>query len=442
MGMQITEQNKIQDSRRTLWELGEKSIRELETEHGILASSRSEIYGCIFGRDSLISALALLKVHEQTNERYFLDLVRKILVKLATLQGKEVNIESGEEPGKIIHEYRPDNHAHLTAHAEKPWHLYPDSVMRSYDSVDSTPLFLMAVHAYWRESGDDACIEGLMPNIRAAIEWIRTYGDINDDGFTDYHLHPERISGGLVTQSWMDSDESLFFEGQDKRPQYPIAPVEVQAYVFVALRAWADYFLTRDAVLSMDLSRRADALKKRFNEVYVIEGRRGTASLAFAIDGNGTLLTSPRSSMGHCLWASWQSERGAMPESILDEKYIPLIVRRLLRPDLYVPRAGIRTLSQRSKEYDPNSYHNGSIWPHDTVLIAEGFDTFGFREEARRVRHGLMSAYSHFQTPLELFVYSRGRYREYMDARGQGACRVQAWSAAALLVLSASVREE
>ncbi|MFZ2887302.1 MAG: amylo-alpha-1,6-glucosidase [Minisyncoccia bacterium] len=416
-----------------LWKLGEQSIRELETDRGILASSKSEIYGCIFGRDSLITALALLKVYEKTHDEYYRALVGKILANLADLQGHEVNIESGEEPGKIIHEYRPEYHEHLTIHTvhmQKPWYLYPDNVMRSYDTADATALFLMASHAYYRVGGD---VSGIETNIRAALQWMRDFGDINGDGLFDYHVHPDRTCGGLVTQSWMDSSESIFFENRAQRPRYPIAPVEVQAYSFVALRAWADYFTGRDAELSLELSGRATALKKKFNEVFVLEGKRGVASLAFAIDGEGNHLESARSSMGHVLWASWKSERGAMPESVLDQTFVAGVARRLLKPDLYVPRAGIRTLSRRSSRYDPHSYHNGSIWPHDTAIVADGLENFGFREEAKRVRAGLMTAYSHFKTPIELFVYKNGRYREYCDERGQGACRVQAWSAASLL---------
>lgn len=417
----------------SLWNLGIKIIRELEADRGILASGRNEVYGCIFGRDSLITSLALLEVYEKTHDTYYLDLVRKVLINLADLQGRILNIESGEEPGKIIHEYRPDNHEHLTAHLEKPWYVYDDKQMRNYDTVDATPLFLMTALAYLRHTKDKQFIAQLEPNIRGALSWLLTYGDSNNDGFIDYQFHPDRAYGGLQTQSWMDSTESVFFEESEERPQYPIAPVEVQAYSYVALRAWADYFVTRDTALSETLTNRADALKKLFNERFVIELPRGRISLAFAIDGNGRPLTSARSSMGHCLWATWKSEPGAMPDSIIDEKYVAGIARRLLSPDIYVPRAGFRTLSVRSRSYDANSYHNGSIWPHDTAMIAEGLEKFGFREEAKRVRRALVSVYSHFNTPIELFVYAGGKYQEYCDERGQGACRTQAWSAASLL---------
>lgn len=423
----------------SLWNLGIRVIRELEAPQGILASGRDEAYGCIFGRDSLITSLTLLDVYEKTGEAYHRELVRKVLVNLADLQGRIVNIESGEEPGKIIHEYRPDRHEHLTARAEKPWYVYGDKVMRNYDTADATPLFLMAVHRYWRATKDRPFVESLLPNVRAALRWLEEYGDSDGDGLFDYRFHPERSYGGLATQSWMDSEESVFFEEGGERPRYPIAPVEVQAYAYAALRAWADFFVGEDPGLAGRLCARADTLKRRFNEAFPVRGKRGRVSLAFALDGEGRQLVSPRSSMGHCLWAAWQSEPGAMPDPILAADIIPAIARRLIAPDLYVPRAGIRTLSVRSRAYDPGSYHNGSIWPHDTAIVADGLETVGFRDEARRVRASLLNAYRHFKTPLELFVYSEGRYREYRGPSGQGACRTQAWSVASLLAVLQNV---
>lgn len=421
--------------RAQLWDVGFVSLRELEAPQGILASGRDEAYGCVFGRDSLITSMTLLDVYDRTQETYFLDLVRKVLLNLGALQGREINIESGEEPGKMIHEYRPDRHEHLTGNAESPWYLYDDGIMRNYDTVDATPLFLMTVHRYYRATGDREFVELLLPNVRAALRWMEEYGDSNGDGFIDYRFHPERKHGGLVTQSWMDSTESVFFEESDERPAYPIAPVEAQAYAYYALRAWADFFAGDDGALSEGLSARADDLKKKFNTAFIVQGKRGRISLAFALDGNGRQLVSPRSSMGHCLWASWQSEQGAMPDSIIDAEIVPHIARRLLMPDLYVPRAGVRTLSVRSRAYDPDSYHNGSIWPHDTAIVADGLEKVGFREEAKRVRASLMNVYAHFKTPLELFVYRQGKYHEYCGPSGQGACRNQAWSVASLLAV-------
>jgi glycogen debranching enzyme len=413
-----------------LWNMGLLTIKELETDRGILASGKEELFGCIFGRDSLITSLSLLAAYKKTGDAYFLNLVRKILVNLSELQGKEVNIESGEEPGKCIHEYRPNDHEHLTKLAEHPWYVYPDGTMRNYDTVDATPLLLTAFYEYYRLSNDSLFIQQVMPNIEAALDWLLSYADTNKDGFIDYWFHPDRTFGGLKTQSWMDSSESLFHE-EGQTVAYPIAPVEVQSYAYVALKAWAYYFKEGEPLRALMLEKKAGELKKLFNEKFII-GDGADFALAFALDGEGKQLTASRSSMGHCLWASWEDERGER-ESILETKYIPLLVDRLMQPDLFESKAGMRTLSSHSKHFDPYSYHNGSIWPHDTSIIMAGMETFGFNKEAAELRLAFFSAYTHFQTPIELFVFAEGEYKEYLSSGGQAACKKQAWSAASLV---------
>ena len=173
------------------WTLGIEAVKELETERGILASARHELFGCIFGRDSLITSLQLLRVCQQTHKPEFLDIVRKVLITLSELQGKSINIESGEEPGKIIHEYRPDRHEHLTRPggangSEKSWYLYPDQVMRNYDTVDATPLFLIAAYRYYQiarqgNALDQEFMRAIIPSVKAAINWLLWYGDSNPD---------------------------------------------------------------------------------------------------------------------------------------------------------------------------------------------------------------------------------------------------------------------
>ncbi len=397
-----------EDILQRLKEMGLRTLRELESDGGILASSRDEAYGCVFGRDSLIVALELLRTRQAgQRDAYYLELVEKILRSLANLQGRHHNLESGEEPGKIIHEYRPDNHEHLTKLLEDPWFVYPEGVMRNYDSVDSTPLFLMAVSEFERAGGDKRAVEQLMPAVRAALRWLTGF-----DGFLSYRFHSERKHGGLKTQSWMDSTESVFFEERDEQPVYPVAPVEVQAYAYSALKRWGEH-------------ERAATLKKKFNESFVLRGPK-SLTLAFALDGNGRKLSAPRSSMGHVLWAAFEGE------CILEQESIDALRARLLSRDLFVPQAGIRTLSSRSRHFDPMSYHNGSIWPHDTAMLAEGLENFCYYDDARKVRSALLNAYAHFNTPIELFAYHRG-LKEYAPKSGHRACRVQAWSAAALL---------
>jgi glycogen debranching enzyme len=413
--------------------MGMQSLRELETERGILASGRSEAYGCVFGRDSAIVALKLVRAYEKNQDEYFLALVKKILWNLGELQGKAVNIESGEEPGKIIHEFRPDAHEHLTGGtaAQPAWYLYHDGIMRNFDSIDSTPLFLMACYSYTIASGDDAFIQLMEPRIKAALSWVLEYGDSNGDGLIDYSFQPERKFGGLKTQSWMDSVESVFFEHGKEQPEYPIAPVEAQAYAYAALRNWSVYFAKHEPEYAAALAMRANDLKTTFNRMFV-RRTQGKVSLAFAIEGKGRPLTSARSSMAHCLFAAVRQEDGSM-DSIVMEHYVPQLVERLLQPDLFVRRAGLRTLSSRSRHFDPGSYHNGSIWPHDTIIAAQGLEKFGYIQEAALLYNAITRAYLHFETPIELFKYADRTMGPYMGPTGQSACKQQAWSAASLL---------
>jgi glycogen debranching enzyme len=414
-----------------LWNLGFDTIKELETDLGIMASGREEIYGCIFGRDSLITSLKLLRVYEQTKDPYFLNLVKKVLENLSVLQGTTINIESGEEPGKCIHEFRTSNHEHLTKRSENPWYVYPDDTMRNYDSIDATPLLLIAFYRYLQASGDQAFIDEKIGTIKAALNWLTEYADTNGDGFIDYRLHADRKYGGLITQSWMDSTESVFHE--DGSPiAYPIAPVEAQSYAFLAYRLWSIYFFHRDNALTEALDQKAESLKTAFNATFVMNDSVGLV-LAAGIDGNGKLLSSVRSSMGHVLWASLDEKRDGIQESILSANHIPELVNRIMAPDLFAPKAGIRTLSTYSSCYSANSYHNGSIWPHDTSIIAEGFELFGFKHEAQQIRTAVLSALTHFNTPIELFTYIDDMYAEYSSPLGQSACKKQAWSAASLL---------
>ena len=423
-----------QNSLSALQILGLNTIRELETDLGILASGRQEIYGCIFGRDSLLTALKLLRAYERTGDSYLLALVKKVLANLSQLQGRTVNIESGEQPGKCIHEYRPFGHEHLTRRSNLPWYLYEDGIMRNYDSVDSTPLLLIAINRYWQLSGDQEFLSAMLPTVYAALEWIVFYGDSNGDGFVDYIFPPQRKYGGLITQSWMDSGESLFHEDGSPVP-YPIAPVEIQGYVYLALKLWSNYFKNTNQAYADSLASKSQALKSAFNDKYVLHAK-GEVSLAFALDGHGNPLTATRSSMGHCLWAALRPDLDGELDSILDVTLAAKLVDRLLRPDLFEPLAGIRTLSANSPHFDAFSYHNGSIWPHDNGLIVEGFENFGFNAEARLVRQAFSAAVGHFQTPIELFAYFNGKYGEWCSPEGQKACRQQAWSAATLLAES------
>ncbi len=415
----------------SLWQLALTTIKELEIENGILASGKGELFGCIFGRDSLITAIKLIKAYHRTKDPYLLALAKKILLNIAKLQGTEINIESGEEPGKIIHEYRPDNHEHLSKHLVQPWYVYPDKSIRNYDTVDATPLFLIAVYRYYQSTKDSEFINTISGSIAGALSWIEEFGDKNQDGFIDYSFDVERKFGGLKVQSWMDSTESLFHENSDPT-QYPIAPVEVQAYAYLALKLWSRFFQTENFELSQKLESSANKIKTQFNKKFVQQNAQGFY-LAAAIDGHGVPVEAVRSSMGHVLWACLSLEEDGVLDCVLDNEHILPLVKRLTAPDLFEPKAGIRTLSNLSKQYSPTSYHNGSIWPHDTSMIAEGLELFGYVEEASGIRSAILSAITHFQTPIELFSYNKDLYNGYLADIDQDACKKQAWSAAAIL---------
>ncbi len=409
-----------------LWNSGINTLHELETDEGILASGRNEKFGAIFGRDSLIVALKLINAHEKKGgDAYFLSVAKKILLNLQNLQGKEINIESGEEPGKFIHEFRPDKHDFLTKEPERPWYSYPDGTMKNYDSVDSTALFLIATINYFKASGDHVFLKQILGSADLALDWLLIYGDKNGDGFIDYEFPVKRVYGGLVTQSWMDSAESVFHEDGEK-VEYPIAPVEVQAYAYRALRLWAEHLKDSYPAKSKRLSKRANKLKKLFNKKFAIKDESGTWTLAYALDGNGKPLVSARSSIGHCLWAGDQNG-----DCVLNKLSVPKLVRRLMSPDLFEPNAGIRTLSTLSVGYGAMSYHNGSIWPHDTSMIIEGLENFGYKKEAGKIKDTLLKSLVQFETPVELYAYD-GKLMEYYTPEF-AACRKQAWSAAAMV---------
>ncbi|HCP08971.1 MAG TPA: hypothetical protein DIT25_04205 [Candidatus Moranbacteria bacterium] len=419
--------------------LGKSVLKSLEVPDGILASGE-HIYSCIFGRDSLITALKLLRAYRSDPDLYYLELTKKILNGLAKLQGSEVNIESGEEPGKMIHEFRITGHERLTQ-SIPPWYQYPDGTMRNFDTVDATPLFLITTYRFYQRSGDHAFIAQIEENIKMALVWILEYGDKNGDGFINYQTPPERKSGGLLVHNWMDSSEAVFHEDEKLEIIFPIAPAEAQAYSYLALKLWAPYFSERDKKFSQKLIARADDLKKNFNKEFVLANRPEQFALAHSLDGKGNPLASMRSTAGHILWACLNPIDDGKTDCILEEKYVPALVRSLFDPDLFEENAGIRTLSKKSRSFDPLSYHNGSIWPHDNSIIAEGLENLGYVGGARNIRKAIFKAFDHFKTPIELFVYWNGEYREYKSPGGQIGCRNQAWSAAAMIADSLALKK-
>lgn len=418
---QLTEQERAE-----LSQLGLKTLKDLMTPEGVLASGRDEVYGCIFGRDSLIIALKLMSGYERTSDTEALDMVRTILHGIVKLQGTSIVPESGEEPGKCIHEWRPNNHERLSK-ANPPWYVYPSGELKNYEGVDETGLLLLALGRYIELVQDEAELAHFVPHAKAAHQWIRDFGDKNGDGFTDFSPRIDSPFGGLFVQSWMDSHDSLFHE-DGTAITWPAAPVEVQAYTFAALSIWSGLMKDVDAAWSAELKQEAVLLKKNFNERFVT----GDVNvLGTALDGAGKLVMSARSSQGHVLFANVTGHEGA--ECILDTNLIPALVERLMKEDLFHPLGGIRTLSTSSVGYVADSYHNGPIWPHDAGMIAEGFERFGYIKEASRVRTAIGHALAKLGSPYEYYQISGGEVKAgYQELTGHGSCRVQGWTAATL----------
>lgn len=421
-----------------------QTLLELITDEGINASGKEEIYGCIFGRDSAITILKILNFlsrkdsDKYVDREFFLKACRRSLLTLAGLQGIEFNIESGEEPGKFIHEYRKEKFAHLIER-ENPWFVYPDGKLRNYDSIDSTPLALVAMYKYWELASDGHFLLKVLPAVEKGLKWLIKYGDLDKDYLLEYEFKKNRKSGGLLVQSWTDSQESVV--GVDGNlPLYPIAPVEVQGYAWLALRLWTDFFQENQTArknsqkVVKKLLEHSSLLKKRFNESFMLKNS-GMYFPAQALDGNKKRIETVTGNPLLLLWATY-SKNGAV-ESIIDDIYVKDLVKRAFMPDLFDGRAGFRTMSTLSPTFNPgkNSYHNGSFWPKLNGMAHEGLLKWGFLEEARVLRKATLLPINYFKTPIELYVLSENNYAEYVGSTGQESCRKQAWSAASILDL-------
>jgi glycogen debranching enzyme len=352
----------------------------------------------IFGRDTIIASLQTLLLGPE--------LALAALEALTELQAAEENPSIDAEPGKIIHELRRGKAAHT-------W--FP----RYYGSLDATPLYLVLLSELWRWTGDAALVAGFKAPALAALDWIDRFGDRDGDGFVEYE---RRTTRGLPNQSWKDSwDSQRFSDG--RLALTPIAPCEVQGYVFDAKRRLAE--IARDAwgetVLAGRLDREADELRDRFDEAYWIDRRGGYYALA--LDGEKKQVDSLCSNIGHLLWS------GIVPEHRLGA-----IVDALMGDELW-SGWGIRTMSTGDAAYNPISYHNGSVWPHDGSLVALGLARAGRWQEAQRVAQGLVEAAAHFDFELPEVFAGTPRAEAPFPIAYPAAAHPQAWGAGAAVLL-------
>ena len=352
----------------------------------------------VFGRDTIITCLQTLLFGPE--------LARTALVALAELQADEEEPEIDAEPGKIVHEVR-------SGKAAKQW------FAAYYGTLDATPLYLILLSEVWRWTDDAALVRDLRGPALRALDWMDRYGDRDGDGFLEYERRTER---GLENQSWKDSgDSQRFADGTIARA--PIVPSEVQGYVYDAKLRTAELarLVWRARDLADRLEREAEELRARFNEAFWIGGRGGYYALA--LDGDKRPVDSLCSNIGHLLWS------GIVPPERVDA-----IVDHLMGPDLW-SGWGVRTMSAADSAYNPLSYHNGSVWPHDNSLIAWGLARHGRWSETQRIVRRFFSVARHFQYQLPEVFAGLSRTETPFPIDYPTAARPQAWAAAAPVLL-------
>jgi glycogen debranching enzyme len=352
-------------------------------------------YSTTFGRDGLITALQMLWVAPQ--------IAQGVLQRLAAYQATADDPASDAQPGKILHEMRGGEMAALR---EVPFALY-------YGSVDATPLFVLLAGLYSERTGDDATLRALWPSIEAALGWIDGPGDADGDGFVEYYRATEQ---GLANQGWKDSLDAIF-HADGRLAEGPIALAEVQGYVYAAklMAARCAQRLgkpERAQRLALEAARLAENFEQRF---WCPE----LGLYAMALDGNKEPCRVRSSNAGQVLFTGI-----AQPDRAAE------VADSLMRPQFF-SGWGIRTIAKDEARYNPMSYHNGSIWPHDNALIALGLARYGFKHSVQRLFKGLFDAatYMEMRRLPELFCgFQRGRGRG--PTHYPVACSPQAWASA------------
>ena len=352
-----------------------------------------------FGRDGIVTALQCLWLAPE--------MARGVLRYLAATQADAHNDAQDAQPGKILHETRGGE---MAATGEVPFGRY-------YGSIDATPLFVLLGGEYLRRSADLAQIRRLWPAFERALEWIDRYGDPDGDGFFEYARRSER---GLSNQGWKDSHDAVFHADGALAPP-PIALCEVQGYVFAARRAAAE--MARALGLparAAALEQQAEALRRRFEDSFWCED---LGTYALALDGRKQPCRVPSSNAGQLLFTGIVSAERAHR------------LGHTLMAETGYSGWGVRTIASSAARYNPMSYHNGSVWPHDNALVAAGLARYGLRAQAARILGGLFDASLHFDLHRlpELFCGFARQPGEGPTLYPQ-ACSPQAWAAAAPLM--------
>ncbi|HEY4497825.1 MAG TPA: amylo-alpha-1,6-glucosidase [Candidatus Paceibacterota bacterium] len=371
-----------------LKKLNKKITTQLEREIAMLKDKRGFLnaglprFDRLFGRDALISAWQFLDSDPS--------IAKATLIALSRLQGKRVDSSRDEEPGKILHET-------YFGSKRKPPHAY--FPMPYYGAVDTTPLYVIVFSMYVKKTGDTLLVKKYQDNLKKALVWI--LHKLSHDHFL-YYQRQSKV--GTFHQGWKDS----FSDHLRIKP--PVAIVEAQGYAHWALRAGAMLF---ESSISRDFIVAADTLKKRFLKTFYMTNKK---YFALALDGSQQQRKAVTSNPGHLLLTH-----------ILDRRSADMIVQRLFQPDMWTPY-GIRTHSMREPDFGAESYHLGSVWPHDNWMISEGLKKMGYNQEYNKVRRSIIAAYKRLGRLPEYYVVIGRKVRE-----DDTACYPQAWATGALI---------
>jgi glycogen debranching enzyme len=376
------------------------SLRMRGTDGGVgkLPAAGMPWFMTVFGRDTIVTCLQTLLFGPE--------LARTALEALAQLQAREDDPSTDAEPGKIVHEVRRGK-------AARAW--FP----AYYGTVDATPLYLVLLSEVWRWTADAALVRSLREPALRALDWIDRYGDRDGDGFVEFERRSER---GLEVQSWKDSgDSQRFADGTQARG--PIAPCEVQGYVYDAKRRLAELAreVWRERELGERLDAEADELKRRFDEAYWIERRGGYYALA--LDGDKQQVDSLCSNIGHLLWSG-----------IVPVERVERVVDALVGAGLW-SGWGVRTMSTGDAAYNPLAYHNGTVWPHDNSLIAWGLARYARWPEAQLIARRMLGAAGYFGHQLPEVFAGLPRAETPFPIPYPTAARPQAWAAGTPVLL-------